>query len=110
MIRNALIFETRGGDGRPDGQVVLLSTVPSEWFAEGKEIMLTDFPTYYGAVTLHVVSRVKSRRQIEVAYKFRPYQGATRKSLVVRLAPLGKTPRDWRAPSANEGAATIDFE
>lgn len=110
MIRNALVYETRGGDGRPDGQIVSLSTVPSEWFAEGKEIMLTDFPTYYGIVTLHVVSRVESQRKIEVAYKFRPYQGAARKSLVVRLAPPGKMPRDWQAPSADEGAATIDFD
>ena len=48
----------------------LLSSVPSEWLREGKEIKLTHLPTVYGTFDLHVKSFISSRREIHVKYTY----------------------------------------
>ena len=44
LIRDALVCEERDENGLPNGELLLLANVPSDWFAEGKEIALEDLP------------------------------------------------------------------
>lgn len=102
MIRNALVCETRDARGELDSGLFVLSTVPGDWFDEGREIELDDFPTYYGTLSLQTTSRIRSRGEIEMKYRFTPNEVSMPKTLTVRLAPTGFAPRDIRiAPDAS---------
>jgi hypothetical protein len=70
LIRKSLVDEMKDEHGIPDGGLFLLSTVPAEWLAEGKEIRLTDFPTVYGRVSLDVKSFIESKGEIQVSCTF----------------------------------------
>lgn len=94
MIRNALVAETRNEKGLPSGEVFLLSTVPSDWFSEGKEIKLEGFPTYYGTLSIQVRSTIESAGEVEMAYHFVPNSNHSLKQVIVRFAPPGFTPQD----------------
>jgi len=111
LIRNALVVETRDARGVPDGGLFLLSTVPSDWFGEGEEIRLENFPTYYGTLSLHVRSQIKSNGQIEMEYRFTPNVTSTSKlkSIVVRFAPPGFPPRDLRIEPDSKGVVRAQF-
>ena len=109
LIRNALVLETRDALGTPDGGLFLLSTVPSDWFSEGQEITLDNFPTYYGTLSVRVHSQVESSGEIEMEYRFMPNSTAKLKTMVVRFAPPGFAPRDLRIPSESEGVVRAQF-
>lgn len=95
LIRHALVSETRDAQGLPDGGLMLLPTVPSDWLAEGKAIVLRDFPTAYGTISATIRSSFESRREITMEYRFTPFEaGATLGRFQVRLAPPGQAPVD----------------
>lgn len=94
LIRNALVMETRDDDGLADGGLFLLSTVPSDWFGEGQEIVLRDVPTVYGKISIHVRSYVESRAEIVVDYDFSSVSEGDRRRFWIRLAPPGRVPQD----------------
>lgn len=109
LIRNALILETRDLQGELDQGLFLLSTVPSDWFREGLEIKLEDFPTYYGKLSVHVLSRVESSGEIEIKYRFVANSTRVLKKMVVRLAPPGFAPRDVSLAPKSEGTLRVEF-
>ena len=102
LVRDALVSEQRDDNGLPNGSLFLLSTVPSDWFAEGKEIELKDFPTAYGRISVHVRSRIESRGEIDVDYHFVKSPGAECRNFRIRIAPHGLAPRDEEFPCAGE--------
>jgi hypothetical protein len=107
LIRDALVQETRDERGRLDGGLVLLSSVPAEWFGEGREIRLDDFPTAYGTLSLRTRSRVDSTGEIELEYRFEPNGTRRLESLVVRVVPPGSHPRDTPIPPGTRGTIRI---
>ncbi|MCA9231079.1 MAG: hypothetical protein KDA57_10530 [Planctomycetales bacterium] len=109
MIRNALVAETRNETGDFDGGLFLLSTVPGDWFAEGQEIVLTDFPTYCGMLSIRVLSKIESNREIAIDYEFTPNGRRELNSIVVRFAPPGHVPQDVRMTPAGRGVIQVKF-
>jgi hypothetical protein len=110
LIRTALVSETRDENGLPDGGLCLLSTVPSDWFAEGQEIVLDDFPTAYGKISIHVRSRIKSRREVEMEYEWTPFTPRLPlKKFTVRFAPPGKRPQDVVFEPGQGGNVSASF-
>lgn len=90
LIREALLTETLGTNGLPDGTLVLLPTVPSEWFAQGKVIELTDFPTSYGVISFKVKSDIDKTGDIVMSYRFRKHtqqHAHELKKVLIRFAP-----------------------
>lgn len=114
LIRDALLLETRDGNGLPDGGLIILPTVPSDWFAQGKHIELREFPTPYGVLNARVESHVDTLGTIVFRYRWRKWAGDSLdyppQPFRVRLAPPGKqtvdvnfVPQDtgeltWRVP------------
>ncbi len=94
LVRDALVCEERDANGLANGDLFLLSTVPSEWFAEGQEIVLDDFPTAYGTISVRVRSRVASRGEVEVEYQFDKFAGENCGTFWIRIAPPGRAPKD----------------
>jgi len=93
LIRRALLSETFDSDGRPDGGLVLLPCVPSGWLAEGREIRLRGFPTYYGTLSVTIRSSISSHRKISVEYLFVPFENnasGTPLRFRIRLSPPGE--------------------
>jgi len=93
LIRRALLSETFDKDGRPDGGLVLLPCIPADWLAEGREIRLRSFPTYYGTISVTVRSSISSLRKIAFEYRYLPYANnasGTPLRFRVRLAPPGE--------------------
>jgi Cft2 family RNA processing exonuclease len=88
----------------------LLPTVPSDWYSEGKEIELHTFPTAYGTISIHVRSRIESRREIEMEYEFEAHEGWSRlKPFVVRFAPPGSEPKDVTFDAERRGTLRVEF-
>jgi hypothetical protein len=78
LIRKSVIDEIRDENGLPDGGVFFLSSIPSEWLKEGKEIKLSRFPTAYGTFDLHIKSYISSKREIHVKYNYSKILGKDR--------------------------------
>ena len=78
LIRKSLIDEIKDENGLPDGGLFLLSTIPSDWLKEGKEIKLTGFPTVYGTFDLHIKSFISSKREVHVSYSYNKNLGKNR--------------------------------
>lgn len=110
MVRQALLAETRDEFGLPDGGLVLLPTVPGEWFAEGQEIVLENFPTAYGTLSVKVRSRIASAREITMEYRFEPFPGErVRREFRVRFVPPGGRPVEVRFDPAESGTVRAKF-
>jgi len=107
LVRDALVCEDRDENGLANGRLFLLSNVPSDWLAEGREIVLKDFPTAYGVISLHVRSHAESRGQVEAEYQFHRFTGAQCKTCSLRVAAPGRTPKDVRFSPANAGKLRI---
>jgi hypothetical protein len=93
LIRRALVSETFDENGRPDGGLLLLPCVPSRWLAEGREIRLRNFPTYYGTISMTVRSSISSHRKIAIEFRFVPFKNNTSSLPLrfrVRLSPPGE--------------------
>jgi len=112
LIRDALLTETRDDRGLPDGGLVVLPTVPGEWFDEGKEIVLKDFPTAYGTLSATIRSTIRTKRQIVMEYEFKPFDDAASgklKNFRVRLAPVGEQPVEIDFDPRKAGAVRATF-
>jgi hypothetical protein len=97
LIRNALLVETRDSNGALDGKIVLLPTVPSSWFKQGKIIRLDDFPTEYGMLSLRIQSELEKAGEILATYTFRKHthQRPDRlKTIRLRLAPSDRPAKE----------------
>ena len=93
LIREALVTETLGTNSLPDGTLVLLPTVPSDWFSQGKAIELSDFPTAYGVMSFKVESQIDRSGEILMTYRFSRHtrQDAHELKIIrVRFAPPGR--------------------
>ncbi len=86
LIRKSLIDEIKDENGLPNGGVFFLSSIPSEWLKEGKEIKLTQFPTAYGTFDLYIKSFISSRREIHVKYSYSKVLGKDQSSGKKHLA------------------------
>ena len=110
LVRDALVCEERDENGLPNGELFLLSTVPSDWFAEGQEIVLENFPTAYGKISVKVRSRVESRGEVDVEYHFERLSDAKCRNVRIRIAPPGFAPRDERLPATGDwGVLQLNF-
>ncbi len=109
LIRRALLSETFDAAGHPDGGLLLLPCVPADWLAEGKEIVLRDFPTYYGTLSARIRSSILSRREIAVEYRFAPYEnnGAPLIRFRVRLTPPGAKSQELAFTPVRNGVAVV---
>jgi hypothetical protein len=111
LIRDALVCEERDENGLPNGELVLLANVPSEWFAEGNKIELKDFPTAYGTLGLRVRSSISASGKLSINYHFAPTEGVRCPRVRLRVSPAGFPPREVElAPDAAEGTMEIDFK
>jgi hypothetical protein len=90
LIRKSLIDEMKDENGLPNGGVFFLSSIPSEWLREGKEIKLTHFPTAYGTFDLYIKSYISSRREIQVKYRYSQVLGTDKST--------GKDLLAWNEP------------
>jgi hypothetical protein len=109
LIRDALVCEQCDENGLAKGDLFLLSTVPSEWFAEGKEIKLEGFPTAYGTISLHVRSSVESRGEVVAEYQFDKFAGGKSGSFWLRIAPPGRVPKDVEFLPGRSGSLRVTF-
>jgi len=110
MIRNALVAETRDANGLSDGGLMLLSTVPSEWFAEGKVIELKDFPTAIGIISVTIRSEIRTKRTVTVEHSFTPHGSAdVPRRFVIRIAPPHAEPKDIEFDPAVSGTIRVSF-
>ncbi|HYD85589.1 MAG TPA: hypothetical protein VEA63_16090, partial [Opitutus sp.] len=110
MIRNALMAETRNELGLPDGGLILLPTVPADWFAEGKEIVLENFPTAYGVLSVRVRSLVASENKIAMEYRFEPFdEDFAPGRFRVRFAPAGKEMREVSFDPLQAGSLEVNW-
>lgn len=110
LIRDALVCEERDENGLPNGELVLLANVPSDWFAEGKEIELKDLPTAYGTVRLKVQSHVPTNGKVFIDYCLTPAKNVKCRRMRMRIAPPGFPPREAEmAADGSEGTMEIDF-
>ena len=94
LVRDALVCEERDARGLPNGELFLLANVPSDWFAEGKEIELKDLPTAYGTIRLKVRSSIDSNGKVLIDYCLEPVKNAGCRRMRIRVAPPGFAPRD----------------
>ncbi|TWU30163.1 hypothetical protein [Bythopirellula polymerisocia] len=93
LIRDALVTETRTDGGLPDGGLVILPTVPSAWFEQGKHIELNNLPTAYGMLSARIESQIEAKGEITMAYSFKKCANGrdyATKQFRVRFAPPGK--------------------
>lgn len=103
-LRHMLVTEAPSLDGRPSGELRLLSGTPRAWFVEPKVISLDQAPTEYGPIGLRVESRA-ARGQIEAVLT--PPTRDPWQRLVLRLRhPDGKP---LQAVTVN-GAAYREFD
>jgi hypothetical protein len=109
LIRDALVSEGADENGLPNGELYLLANAPSEWFAEGKEIVLEKFPTAYGTISLRTRSEIDSRQKITLTYEFEPGPAAKCRKLNVRIAPEGHAPRDESFAVKDTGTLEFDY-
>ncbi len=91
LIRDALVTETRTDDGLPDGGLIILPTVPSDWFDQGKQIELKRFPTAYGAFSVQIESQIDKQGEINMTYAFDKNDlDYPDRKFRVRFAPAGE--------------------
>ncbi len=109
LVRDALVCEMRDENGLANGGLFLLSTVPSDWFAEGREFVLEDFPTAYGTISLRVRSHVESRGEIEAEYRFDRFAGVDCKTISLRVAPPGHAAKDVQISPDKTGTLRVAF-
>ena len=112
LIREALIVETLGEDGLPDGKVVLLPTVPGDWFAQDKVIELTDFPTSYGVLSFKTQSHLNTSGEIVLNYRFQKHthpHSRELKSIRVRFAPPDKPLKEIEFQPEEQGEIRCKF-
>jgi hypothetical protein len=117
LVRKALLDETRDREGLPDGGLVLLAAVPSDWLGEGRTVSLRRMPTAYGLVSLETRSEIESQRRVLVRFRLEEPGGRALRSLRLRLvAPGGRKPRDHvgdggtvELPPVSDLARTIAF-
>lgn len=110
MIRDALVTETRDANGLPDGGLMLLSAVPSDWFAEGQVIELRDFPTAYGIISLTVRSTIQTQNAVTVEHRFVPHSPTeVPRKLIIRVAPPGRKQKDIELSPVGGAATRIRF-
>lgn len=110
MIRQALVAETRNELGLPDGGLVLFSAVPEAWWLEGQEIVLRDFPTAYGRVSITTRSRLRSAREVTLECTFTPWPGEpANRTFRARIAPPGMKPVDYDFSPAERRVHTLRF-
>lgn len=102
LVRKALIDEGRVRETmQPNGELLLLSTVPANWLREGAVIELNRMPTAYGRISLKVVSALESQNRIRIAIS-REGQGTSElKSIRIRLVTQsGRVPVDALSPGS----------
>jgi len=110
LIRRALLSETFDENGHPDGGLVLLPCVPADWLAEGREIRLRTFPTYYGTLSVTIRSSISSHRKVAIEYRFLPYENnasSTPLRFRIRLSPPGERSQEIAFVPACKKAARI---
>lgn len=104
LIRHALLTET------PDGNLLLLPTIPADWLTEGKEIVLRDFPTLHGKLSATIRSHLTSRREITLDYRFAAFDpSAPSPQLVLRLTPPDAPPQHLRLTLETSGSVRAKF-
>lgn len=110
LIRDALVSEGHDENGLPNGELHLLANAPSDWYSDGREIVLERFPTAFGKISLRTRSAIDSEGRISLEYRFEKYPDVPRPQLRFRIAPPGYAPRD-EAPAGDElsGAMVFNF-
>jgi hypothetical protein len=81
MFRTMMVQERDGG-------LYLLQGTPRRWLEQGKELTITEAPTWYGALSLEVRSDIQAHR-VKAQIKFPERIGTTPVRLRLRL-PGGK--------------------
>ncbi len=112
LIRDALVTETRTDGGLPDGGLVILPTVPSAWFAEGKQIELNNLPTAYGVLSARIESQIDTHREIKITYSFKKFENGqdyAAKKFRVRFAPPGEKVVELEFAPQNTDELTVKF-
>ncbi|QEG37785.1 hypothetical protein [Bythopirellula goksoeyrii] len=112
LIRDALVTETRTDGGIPDGGLVLLPTVPSAWFEQGKHIKLNKFPTAYGLLSARIESQIELKREITMAYSFEKFENGQAyaiKKFRVRFAPPGEEVVELKFAPQSTGELRASF-
>jgi hypothetical protein len=110
LIRDALVCEERDENGLPNGELVLLANVPSDWFAEGNEIELKDLPTAYGTVRLKVRSHAPTSGKVFIDYRLTPAKNVMCRRMRMRIAPPSFPPREEELNAdGSEGKMEIDL-
>ncbi|MFO1452134.1 MAG: hypothetical protein U1F61_28475 [Opitutaceae bacterium] len=110
MIRQALVAETRNHLGLPDGGLILFPSVPEAWLNEGNEIILRDFPTAYGILSVSVRSRLTSAQEVTMECDFKPWPGEAKpRSFRARFAPAGKAAVELTFDPGEQGVHRIRF-
>jgi hypothetical protein len=108
LIREALVSEGRDENGLANGELFLFSTVPSEWFAEWKEIVFDDFPTAYGTISVRTRSQIESRGRVAVEYRFERLPGVKCESVRIRVVPPGHPPQE-RTIGGDKSQGKLEF-
>ena len=98
LYRNMLVHES------DDGTLLLLEAAPRRWLEDGKRISVQRAPTYYGLLSMTVLSQAGSGRivaEVDVPGRLPP------KALLIRF----RHPEQRRIKSATvNGAAWTDFD
>ena len=109
-MRDALVSEGRDENGLPNGELLLLGNVPSNWFSEGQQIKLVKFPTAYGTISLDVRSKIATNRKVAVDYHFERHEHFKCRKFEIRVAPTGHVPRDVEVFGDDEwGTLELNF-
>jgi hypothetical protein len=112
LIRDALLIETLNDQSLPDGTLVLLPTVPSDWFSQGQVIELRDFPTAYGVISAKIESQIDDRGEIVLNYRLRRHAHRTEqeiKKFRVRFAPPNKPIKEIEFEPQGSGEIRCKF-
>jgi hypothetical protein len=105
LIRDALVSEGRDENGLPNGQLYLLPNVPSEWFDEGKKIVLERFPTAYGVINVQVRSEIGTTGIVRLDYQFDKAPARSLRQVRFRIAPRGFAVREGSFPAEHQRGA-----
>ncbi|MBI4670016.1 MAG: hypothetical protein HY747_12705, partial [Elusimicrobia bacterium] len=110
LMRKALLDETRKPGGFPDGGLILLPAIPSDWLNEGRVIILKGMPTAYGTVSLEVRSFLATRHEIFVDFSLDEASrapGEPLRKLAIRLVTPDRRQPRVSAPDVLTDAYTI---
>jgi hypothetical protein len=105
-LRLALVHETRGADGRPEGLELAFAT-PRTWLAPGRRIAVSDLPTSFGPVSYTVAASAgRVTATVDEPSRSHPRTIALRLRLPAG-SRLGAVVVDGRRAAVDRATATI---